>query len=177
MVYSRAAIVLTLLLAACPNNDNPGMETDASSGGQSTAPTSAGSEGPCAMGSLCGTECVFLGSDEANCGSCGNVCGQGEECIAAVCTDLDPCDGGPGTPCGPTCVGDIDSDPNHCGECFNGCGDGEVCQGGTCQGGGEGPSDSSGDPPGTTTDMPGTTTDMSGTSSGGDPGTTGGSTG
>ena len=172
MVYSRAAIALTLLLAGCPGEENPSTDTDASSGGQSTAPTSAGSEGPCPDGgSPCGNECVFLGSDENNCGGCGNACAAEEQCIAAVCTDLDPCDGGPGTPCGPVCVADINSDPNYCGDCNNSCGDGEACVDGTCMGGGEGPSDSStgdpdpttGDPPGTTTDMPGTTTDMPGT--------------
>lgn len=173
MVYSRAAIALSLLLAACPGDDNPSTDTDASSGGQSTTPTSAGSEGPCpGGGSLCGTECVFLGSDENNCGGCGNVCAADEECIAAVCTDLDPCDGGPGTPCGSVCVADINTDPDHCGECNNDCDDGEVCSGGTCQGGAEGPSDSSGDPPGTTGEPPGTTGEPPGST--GDPGTTGG---
>ena len=165
MVYTRAAFALALLLAGCPDNENQGSETEASSGGQSTLPTSAGSEGPCPMGDPCGNECVFLGSDENNCGACGNACPQGFECIAAVCTDLDPCNGGPGTVCGPECVQDLDSNPNHCGECFNDCGDGEVCSNGDCMGGGDGPETTTGEPPGSTGE-PGST---------GDP-TTGGST-
>ncbi|MEX1363833.1 MAG: hypothetical protein AB1Z98_11945 [Nannocystaceae bacterium] len=171
MVYTRTAIALSLLLAGCPDSGNSGSETGASSGGQTSSPTNAGSEGPCPMGSPCGNECVFLGSDENNCGVCGNVCGQGEECIAAICTDLDPCDGGPGTPCGSVCVADLDNDRNHCGECNNDCNDEEVCSGGDCVPGSPPPTtgDPTGDPPGGTTtgDPPGGTTTSGGGSTGG----------
>jgi len=145
MAYSRSALALTLLLTACPGEDNqtPDAETGATSDPTSN-PTSA-DEGPCpGGGSQCGNECVFLGSDEVNCGACGVVCGQGEECIGAVCLDLDPCDGGPGTACGPNCV-DIDNDPNNCGDCGNNCEEGQSCNGGECMG----PGETTGPPPGT----------------------------
>jgi len=173
MVYPRQALALVLLLAACPGEGGSTSDTEASTGSSPTSdPTAGGEEGPCpGGGSPCGSECVFLGSDEANCGVCGNVCGQGEECIAAQCVDLDPCDGGPGTPCGPDCV-DIESDPNHCGDCYQDCDEGQSCAGGMCMGGGE---EVTGPPPETTDSGPMSTSDATtgdpGSTS--DPGTTG----
>ena len=41
--------------------------------------------------SICGESCIDLSSDPDNCGKCGNVCGNGENCISgscvAVCVD------------------------------------------------------------------------------------------
>lgn len=169
MVYSRSALAFALLLTACPSDEPPVADTGSGTSSPTTSTPGEGSEGPCPEGSPCGSECVFLGSDPNNCGACGNVCGEGTECIGAECLDTDPCDGAPGTPCGPSCV-DLDSDNNHCGECGNDCNENEYCGNGMCiSRGGEttdtppdtdsGPSTttgdettngSSGDPPGTT---------------------------
>ena len=127
MVYTRAAFALALLLAGCPDNENQGSETEASSGGQSTLPTSAGSEGPCPMGDPCGNECVFLGSDENNCGACGNTCARGQVCSAGVCSAV--C-ARPLASCGTECI-DTTSDPDHCGGCDMACSNGR-CVDGSC---------------------------------------------
>ncbi len=54
-----------------------------------------------------------LQTDEANCGTCGNVCAQGATC------------------CGGTCV-DTSSSNAHCGGCGMPCASGRTCCGGTC---------------------------------------------
>jgi hypothetical protein len=135
MAYPRQALAFALLLAGCPAGEQNDSETESSTGSTpTTMPTGGGEEGPCPGGGLpCDGECVFFGSDENNCGGCGNVCAAGTECIGAQCVDINPCDegGGGGTPCGGSCV-DIDNDPMHCGDCFDQCGEGEDCQGGMC---------------------------------------------
>lgn len=166
MAYPRQALAFALLLAGCPASEQNDSGSEGSTGSSmTTAPTGAGEEGPCPGGGLpCDGECVFFGSDENNCGGCGNVCAEGTECIGAECVDINPCDeaGGGGTPCGGSCV-DLDSDPAHCGDCFQGCEEGDACQGGMCipQGG----EDNTTEPPPAET----------GDSTTGDP-TTGGST-
>jgi hypothetical protein len=61
---------------------------------------------PCAAGeTMCGTTCVDLAADAANCGACGMTCGVREVCEAGVCTaggtgctsDADCDDGDPAT--------------------------------------------------------------------------------
>ncbi|MCA9710805.1 MAG: hypothetical protein KDK70_33495 [Myxococcales bacterium] len=134
MVYSRSALALVLLLTACPDDAPPSSDSGSSTNATTpTNPTADGTEGPCPDGgSLCGSDCVFLGSDNNNCGACGVVCsGVGEECIGAMCVDTDPCDGGPGTPCGSECV-DINNDDNNCGDCGRNCDDNEICTNGDC---------------------------------------------
>jgi hypothetical protein len=41
--------------------------------------------GTCACGSLCGVSCVNTTSDPANCGSCGNACDTGANCLFGTC--------------------------------------------------------------------------------------------
>lgn len=171
MAYSRCALALVLLLAACPDDAPPGSDSGSSTNASPQTPSVDGSEGPCPDGGmLCGSECVAIGSDVNNCGGCGNVCNEGEQCIGAMCRDLDPCDDGPGTVCGPECV-DLNTDPNNCGDCNNDCNtdEGEVCSNGECMAQGNSESESMTGPDPTTS---GPSTD--GTSSGGS--TSGGAT-
>jgi hypothetical protein len=88
-----------------------------------------------------------LNYDSANCGVCGNACGDGYQCNNGLCQcllaclppqDLDPnncactCSGGL-TACGGGCV-DTGSDVNNCGGCGNACGPvASVCEGGDCK--------------------------------------------
>ena len=54
----------------------------------------------CAEGyTLCGEQCVLLGSDSANCGACGLACPTGALCLARTCTaDVDAFDAGDANP-------------------------------------------------------------------------------
>jgi hypothetical protein len=67
--------------------------------------------------SMCGSECVDLKTDGANCGTCGVKCAGGEECNGGSCS----CPGKE-TACDGLCV-DLRTDSNHCGAC------GLVCSG------------------------------------------------
>lgn len=172
MAYPRHALVLALLLTACPGGEQNDSGDGSSTGSTPTTMPTGADEGPCPEGGLpCDGACVYFGSDENNCGGCGNVCGAGLECIGAECVDTNPCDeaGGDGTPCGGSCV-DIDNDPGNCGDCGNQCGENEECNGGMCIPVG----DTNPPPPETTTGMDPTTSGDPSTS--GDP-TTGGGTG
>lgn len=44
---------------------------------------------------LCGGACLDIRADEANCGACGNVCGDGQACVDGTCR----CDEGTGEAC------------------------------------------------------------------------------
>ena len=84
-----------------------------------------------------------LAKDPENCGGCGIVCADTEECCAGTCVlvlgDDKNC-GKCGAPCGSglTCCGgrcvDTQSDPNHCNSCGNRCGLLGGCCAGKCGG-------------------------------------------
>lgn len=173
MAYPRHALVFALLLTACPGGEQNDSGDGSSTGSTpTTTPSGSADDGPCPEGGLpCDGACVFFGSDENNCGGCGNVCGNGLECIGAMCVDTNPCDegGDDGTPCGGACV-NLDNDPGNCGDCGNQCGEMDECNGGMCIPVG----DTNPPPPETTTGMDPTTSGDPSTS--GDP-TTGGGTG
>ncbi len=85
----------------------------------------------------CGGTCVNTNTDNANCGTCGEVCdtGAGESCTNGLC-----CPTGQ-TNCGGTCV-NVNTNNAHCGGCAGTTGAdvcdtnaGETCQNGTCCGG------------------------------------------
>ncbi len=76
---------------------------------------------------VCGSACVDLGGDTANCGACGNACGAGQVCQEGGCGCR------PGTQsCGGACVATA-SDVAHCGACGNACPSGQVCESGACR--------------------------------------------
>ncbi|MBI4701277.1 MAG: hypothetical protein HY744_08980, partial [Deltaproteobacteria bacterium] len=84
----------------------------------------------CAGGTVkCGGKCVDAQLDPANCGSCGNACGQDAVCSGGACQLQ--CGGGT-TKCGGKCV-DVQLDPANCGSCGKACGQGDVCSLGACQ--------------------------------------------
>ena len=74
--------------------------------------------GGCADGqACCGSVCKDILSDPLNCGRCGKVCGEGEECVNGWCTcgghspcyDFEKC-------CDGECV-NVLYDPTNCGDC------------------------------------------------------------
>ncbi|ATB50616.1 MXAN_6577-like cysteine-rich protein [Corallococcus macrosporus] len=76
---------------------------------------------------VCGEACVDLRGDAANCGACGNACGDGQTCQDGACGCR------PGTEsCGGACVATA-SDAAHCGACGNACAAGLVCETGVCR--------------------------------------------
>jgi hypothetical protein len=83
----------------------------------------------CAVGEqLCGTSCVNLLSDDANCGNCALPCTAGNVCDQGVCRPIgDGCPAGR-TLCGDTCV-DLATSADHCGTCDTSCGAGSCVQG------------------------------------------------
>jgi hypothetical protein len=77
--------------------------------------------------------CANLSTDNANCGGCGNACGQAQACSLGKCADeCQPnqtfCNNGSG----PFCT-DTTTDNANCGGCGSACtGPLEVCTGGQC---------------------------------------------
>lgn len=92
-------------------------------------------------------EWVDLRSTNDHCGSCGNACEDGFDCVDGECacrfdTDTDPQNcGACGNVCGDgaacvdgacVCPFDTRTDPQNCGACGNACPDRHTCAGGTC---------------------------------------------
>ncbi len=80
--------------------------------------------------SACGSTCVDLAADPANCGACGNVCEAGASCSAGRCRTS--CAEPAPTDCGTGCV-DVARDPLNCGACGTACDEGSVCSQASCQ--------------------------------------------
>ncbi|WP_373049175.1 MXAN_6577-like cysteine-rich protein [Vulgatibacter sp.] len=78
---------------------------------------------------LCGLSCVDTTTDERHCGACGNVCGDGELCVAGSCELSCP---GSQVDCDGSCF-DLQSERAHCGACGNACATGETCTAGACE--------------------------------------------
>lgn len=84
---------------------------------------------------VCNNACTDTSTDRNNCGSCGNACPTGEECVSGSCEAIVCADGL--TRCGNICV-DTMTNNNHCGSCDDYCGGadggaGELsCRGGEC---------------------------------------------
>jgi len=76
----------------------------------------------------CSGTCVDFLTDPANCGACGNDCGEGYHCDEGECRitcseDTFDCEG--------VCV-DLHSDRNNCGVCGNACNDHSACIDSAC---------------------------------------------
>jgi hypothetical protein len=98
-----------------------------------------GEGSPCTGDAVCvpifgGTfDCTDLDTDEDNCGSVGNACADGEDCVAGNCTcgDSGAC-GADEACCGGECI-DTASDPENCGGCGLACAPyGNRCVSGDC---------------------------------------------
>jgi glucosylceramidase len=125
MKLGRASIkgpglALFMMVAACSGSTLGG--TPGTGGANATAGTSGN---VCAPGqTLCGTACVDVSADGANCGGCGIPCATAQICQAGQCqcmAGLLDCNG--------SCVA---SDPSHCGSCTNACTPTQVCSDGVC---------------------------------------------
>ena len=83
----------------------------------------------CKPGTLpCGTGCIDPTSDRRNCGSCGNICGAQQDCLASECLCR------PGTErCSDGTCAATDFDAKNCGQCGAACAMGQVCEAGACQ--------------------------------------------
>jgi hypothetical protein len=107
----------------------------AARGGFGGKPSDASADSPadgsvsCDPGkALCGTACVNLSSDLANCGACKNGCQIGQICTNGACTTgCAP----PKISCGGGCVDPL-TDNTNCGGCGKACTVGMLCSGGTC---------------------------------------------
>ena len=77
---------------------------------------------------LCDNECVDLDNDPANCGSCGNTCSDGNNCVDGECMGSGCSDGQ--TLCGEECV--YLNSADHCGACDHRCGTDQICNGVEC---------------------------------------------
>jgi hypothetical protein len=72
---------------------------------------------PCPKGEgMCAGACTNLQSHPNNCGTCGHVCGPGQQCQNGKCTQ---CPSG-SILCSGRCVS-IYTDPSHCGACGHDC--------------------------------------------------------
>lgn len=116
------ALFFALLFACVGCNANLGKKK-----GEDDSPARV--EDECAEGSLsCGGACVFPLSDSNHCGTCGNVCAEGQYCEAGVCTGY--CTLGE-TDCAGACLVTV-SDPQNCGGCGLVCPTGQFCDQGLC---------------------------------------------
>ncbi len=75
---------------------------------------------------FCGTDCVNLFTNDANCNQCGTVCAAGAICVSATCIDLsDPmlCTNAAASPCddGLFCNGQESCSPETNGVDYRGC--------------------------------------------------------
>ncbi len=83
----------------------------------------------------CSGLCVDLQTDNSNCGTCGNTCGDGEICEKGKCEDKssNPLTCLPGLSlCDGICVS-LQNDTNNCGTCGNTCLNNRTCESGVCE--------------------------------------------
>jgi hypothetical protein len=92
-----ASLLLAPLLAvpfACGGTGSGNAGAGGSSGGHPSGSGESSSSGPIVCQGLqerCGSKCVDLTSDTANCGACGNACGAGALCCASACVETASC--------------------------------------------------------------------------------------
>ena len=106
---------------ACLTDTNCGIAGQVCVSGQCGCPTGK---------VLCGTQCVDVSADAANCGSCGHLCDTGTQCVSGACACITPgqilCNG--------LCV-DPSTSFTSCGGCGNQCSANfdSACVTGLCQ--------------------------------------------
>jgi hypothetical protein len=118
MIYqffrTRAAAALMAVTSIIP------LATGSGCSGPAAATCEAGYE-------MCDGVCYELDSSSSNCGSCGNSCAAGTQCVAGSCA----CASGYNS-CGGACVNPLD-DANNCGSCGTVCGGATpFCSQGAC---------------------------------------------
>jgi hypothetical protein len=77
------------------------------------------------------TSCVDTDTDNNNCGTCGQVCPTGEQCVQGACGCGEQTCAVGAVCCDNRCV-NLQTDPNNCGSCGQACGTGSTCINGTC---------------------------------------------
>ncbi len=83
---------------------------------------------------------VDTGSDQGNCGVCGNACGPNQACAAGQCV-AGQCPAGQAM-CNGACA-NLSTDPNNCGTCGTACSPGQACSAGQCTSAACGPNQTS----------------------------------
>ncbi len=112
----------------CPPRNRCNLGTRRCEPSTEEMPDGGGGGGGCAPPRLmCSEECVDPRTDNDHCGTCGNVCPAGTNCVGGVCTCPAPL-----SLCGARCV-NLASDNAHCGACNTPCPARTDCQGGVCR--------------------------------------------
>src|SRR5689334_18884274 len=76
-------------LSSCTCGEDNGTESPGISNGNGTG---SGSSENCVQGKTrCGTTCVDLAADPANCGQCDFACGAGALCCSQACVETKAC--------------------------------------------------------------------------------------
>jgi hypothetical protein len=126
------AVLWLVVIAGCASSSNTPPGAKDLGGSLSICPDHPNQCG----GSCCGSKCIDTSIDPKNCGSCGNVCGDGQLCQGGHCGCFPS-----GAQCGSgqTCCSSagcksLDSDINNCGACGHACGAGATCTNGQCTG-------------------------------------------
>ncbi len=126
--------VLVLAVWGCsPGESRTDGGTDAQEAGDTggvtvDAPVSdVGPDAACPVGQMqCGSGCIDVRTDNANCGACRNLCRTGSGCVDGSCSCM-----GPRLVCNNQCI-DVNTDAMNCGRCGNACPAGQSCGFGMC---------------------------------------------
>jgi hypothetical protein len=117
------------LALACAEEGGTAGPPDSTGGSGGSGAGTSGDGSLCWAGTeQCGSTCIDVSKDPANCGHCGKICSAGEVCSLGTCAV--ECGGGTRF-CGSFCV-NVEIDPAHCGACDAPCASGQLCAGGSC---------------------------------------------
>jgi len=118
-----------------PSDTGPADTGPTDTGPADTGPADTGPEDvpavdvpvPCMSPmAMCGDRCVDTQTDTTHCGTCGNACPMGQNCVAGSCACL-----AGRTACTGICV-DTQTDDRNCGTCGTTCPTGQSCAAGAC---------------------------------------------
>src|SRR5687767_115473 len=101
----------------------------ASACGKVSSNSMAASDSCAAPTTSCAGGCVDIGTDPANCGTCGGRCTGADTCVDGACQST----GCPAreTNCSGECV-DLKLSESSCGSCGNACSGSQQCRDGAC---------------------------------------------